>query len=111
MVLDYSYKFTTTQPVGTTVTFLSQRAPFAPNSEGLGAAYLTDSSSGRVAAQTAVETILGAGVTPNVTVVYPGSHGLGGEGSPTHGAQKLSDVVGIFAGDDISAEIQSKRES
>ena len=109
LTLDYAYKFTADQPIGTTVTFLSQRAPYAPIASK-GSAYTTSSSAGRIAAQAATEEALAAGINLDVTVVYPGDRGLGGEGFPSHGAQKLSDKVAIFAGDDINEELQGNRE-
>lgn len=110
LTLDYSFKFTKDQAIGTKVTMLSQRAPYAPTNQP-GSFYITASSAGRVAAQASAEAALAAGVEANVTVVYPGDRGLGGEGYPHHGAQKLSDVVEVFAGDNIDEEVQLDRES
>jgi len=109
LVLDYAYRFNADQPIGSKVTFLSQRQVYAPIGAA-GSAYVTSSSAGRVAASAAAEEALAAGVTPRVSIVYPGDRGLGGEGYPSHGAQKLSDKVGIFAGDDITLEVQEDRE-
>jgi len=109
LTLDYSYRFVADQAVGAKVTLLSQREPYAPTS-AVGSSYVTASSAGRAAAAAAAEEAMAAGVTPVVTIVYPGDRGLGGEGYPSHGAQKLSDKVGIFAGDDITLEVQEDRE-
>lgn len=109
LTLDYSYRFTADQLVGAKVTLLTQRPPFAPVG-AKGSAYITASSAGRIAAAAAAEEALAAGITPDITIVYPGDRGLGGEGYPSHGAQKLSDKVAIFAGDDISQEVQEDRE-
>jgi len=111
LILDYGYRFVNSFPIGSTVTLLSQKEPFNPETpEALGAFYLTASSAGRVAAQKAAEEALAAGVNPEITIVYPGDRGLGGEGLPATGVQKLSDKVGVFAGDDVDAEIQSRRD-
>jgi len=110
LTLDYSYKFTSDQVLGTKVTLLSQRSPYAPL-EAPGSAYVTASSAGRVAAQAAAEAALAAGVEPHVTIAFPGDRGLGGEGLPSHGAQKLSDKVSVFGGDNLTEEIQDDREA
>jgi hypothetical protein len=109
LTLDYSYRFTADQVVGARVTLLTQKAPFAPVGVA-GSAYVTASSAGRIAAAAAAEEALAAGITPDITIVYPGDRGLGGEGYPSQGAQKLSDKVQIFAGDDITQELQEVRE-
>ncbi len=109
LTLDYGYRFTADQPLGSKVTLLTQRPPFAPVG-AKGSAYVTASSAGRIAAAAATEEALAAGITPNITIVYPGDRGLGGEGYPSHGATKLSDKVAIFAGDDVSQEVQEDRE-
>jgi hypothetical protein len=109
LTLDYSYRFPVDQPVGVTVTYLAQREPFAPI-ESNGSSYVTSSSAGRVAGLAAAEAVAAAGVELNFKVIYPSDRGLGGEGNPTYGAQKLSDVVGVFAGDEINEELQKNRE-
>lgn len=108
LILDYAYRFALDQPLGTKVTLLSQRQPYAPIASK-GSAYVTSSSAGRIAAQAASEMALAAGIDPQVTVVYPGDRGLGGEGLPSYGAQKLSDKVVLFAGNDIAEELLKRR--
>jgi len=108
LTLDYSYRFISDHPVGSKVALLSQKEPYAPMASK-GSSYITSSSTGRLAAAAATEEALASGVTPNITVVYPGDRGLGGEGLPATGAQKLSDKVAVFAGDDISEEVQENR--
>ena len=111
LILNYSYKFVSDFPIGTTVTLLAQKEAFVPtNPEDAGSFYVTASSAGRVAAQAAAEEALAAGIDPDVTIVYPGDRGLGGEGLPAAGTQKLSDKVAVFAGDEIDEEVQLRRE-
>lgn len=108
LVIDYSYKFTKDLPIGTVVTLLASRTGFKPQSL-VGAAYLTGSSAGRTAAQASAEAAIAAGVDPNVKIVYPGDRGLGGEGSPVSSANKLSDAVFVWAGDDVDEEVAEAR--
>ena len=110
LLLDYSFKFTQNYPVGTKVTLLSQRDPFVPGDPLIGGAWVTASSAGRVAASAGAEAALAAGVNPDIVIVYPGDRGLGGEGLLTKGVQKLSDIVGVFAGDDETGDIEKARE-
>jgi hypothetical protein len=58
--------------------------------------YLTGSNIARIVAETLVNSSVAAGVSTNVEIVYPGDSGLGGEGLPTSGTGKLSDIVGVF---------------
>ena len=112
LILDYSYEFVSNFPIGTNVTLLSQREAFVPaNPQSVGSAYITASVSGRVAAEAAISTALAAGITADITIVYPGDRGLGGEGLPTHGVQKLSDIVEVFASDDITSDVATARSS
>lgn len=110
LILDYSLRFTEDYPVGTKVTLLSQRGAFVPEDPLIGTTWITASSAGRVAAQASAEAALAAGVVADVTIVYPGDRGLGGEGLPASGTEKLSDRVAVFAGDDVSEEVQAARE-
>lgn len=111
LALDYSFKFTATVPQGASVTWLSQKGPWIPTRpQDFGAFYITASPAGRVAAEAAIAATVAAGVTINTSITYPGDRGLGGEGLPTSGSNKLSDVVAVFAGDDIDAEVEAARE-
>jgi hypothetical protein len=106
--LPFEFDFTE----GAQLILLSQKAPYDPeHGENLGLFYLTASSAGRVAAQQAVLDATASGVDANIEIVYPGDTGLGGAGLPTHGAQKVSDVATVFAGDEVDSEIQTRRES
>lgn len=110
LLLDYSFRQTADNLAGASVTLLTQRGPFVPDHpETLGASYITASSSGRLAAITALESCLAAGITPDIDIVYPGDKGLGGAGLPEKGAQVLSDKVAVWGGDDITAELDAAR--
>jgi hypothetical protein len=110
--LDASYKFPQTLPVGTVVTWLSQKGPWVPDApETVGSFYITASPAGRVAAEAAVAASTAAGVTVKTTVTYPGDRGLGGEGFPSHGNYKLSDEVEVWGSDDLDAEIAAAKVS
>lgn len=116
LVIDYSYRFTSSFPVGSEVTLLAGNAPYDPllqnpqNLSAPGSFWLTASPAGRVAAESITKAALAAGIVENIVVVYPGDIGLGGAGLPTEGAQKLSDIVYVFAGDEPEAEEQAARE-
>lgn len=111
LALDFSYRFTMDVPVGATVTRLAQKGGFVPDQpEEVGSFYVTASPAGRVAAQAAVQAMTGAGIPLDLTIVYPGDRGIGGEGLPAEGVLKLSDKVAAFAGDDVDAEIAAARE-
>lgn len=110
LILDYTFKFDQDYPIGSKVTLLSQKDPFIPADPLIGGAWITASGAGRLAAEAAAEAALAAGVNPEISVVYPGDRGLGGEGLPTSGVQKLSDAVAVFAGDDIADDVESARE-
>lgn len=103
---DYSAVFNYSLPTGTSVTLLASSGSFAPeHPEQVGSFYVTDSSAGRVAAQTSTEDSLAAGIVQNITVVYPGDRGLGAEGKPTKDAQKLSTIVEVFGGNSLDNEL------
>lgn len=111
LIIDFAQQFTVDLPVGTTVVLLGQKGPFNPDRpQQYGVFYLTSSSSGRVAAASSIDAVVAAGIDVDKTVVYPGDRGLGGEGLPASEAQKLSDKVGIWAGDEVDEEIQAARE-
>jgi hypothetical protein len=81
---------------------LDSREPYVPEyPDDAGSFYLTGSTSGRLTAETFLEEAVAAGITLNLDVVYPGDRGLGGEGNPTTGDDKLSDVVEVYGQDDV----------
>lgn len=109
LLLDYNFKFPKTLPTGTDVTLLQGKGLYEPgNATELGAFYLTASSSGRVAAVQALNNSLAAGGHANITVVYPGDIGLGNAGTGITG-HKISDIVEVFAGNDVDAEVSTAR--
>jgi len=103
LLLDFGYVFPVDVPVGTTVNIIDNVVPVA------NPAILTASSAGRVAAERIMGESVSAGVDLNIDVIYPGDRGLGAEGSPTENAQKLSDQVTVWAGDDLATELAKRR--
>ena len=80
-------------PVGTSVLFVTQKAPITlPTDGSFYQPYLTDTASGRVYAQNLINTITAAGVTVIFTILYPSPIGLGGWQSPI--ANEVSIVYG-----------------
>lgn len=113
LMLDYNFKFPADALTGGRVTLLAGKGPYVPaRADSLGSLYVTASSSGRVLAQSAVESILAAGMEEKltVTVVYPGDKGLGNAGYGTTG-NKLSDKVAVWGGNELDAEIEAAREN
>jgi hypothetical protein len=109
--LDPSGVFEYTYAAGTEVTLLASKGVYAPASSlDLGVFYATASSAGRIAASAGIDSISGVGLTVNKTVLYPGDRGLGGQGLPAEGAQKLSDKVAVWGGDSITTELETARE-
>lgn len=110
LLMDFSTRMPFTVPSGAVVTLLVSKTPFVvDNPEKVGAFYLTASSAGRVAASNMIDSISASGFTIDKTIQYPGDRGLGGEGLPGEGAQKLSDKVEVWAGDDVDAEVAQAR--
>ncbi len=98
ILIDGSVVFDDDYAIGSYVDVLVNNSPYVPESPtSLGVFYLTDSPSGRAAAQRAVEDAVAAGVTANISIAYPGDRGLGAEGYAQSGSGKLSDVVEVFA--------------
>lgn len=112
LALDYTYKFPQTIPVGASVTLLQQKGPWVPSApQSVGSFYLTDSSSGRIAAASTISSIAAAGVTVNLTVAYPGDYGLGNWGYPSHGNYKISDEVLVWGSNDPDTDLATARET
>ena len=111
LLLNYDTQFPEDFPVGSSVVLLSQKGPFVPtNPAAVGSLYVTDSSSGRVAAGNTLDEIVAEGISLVKNIIYPSDVGLGAAGSPVTG-QKLSDIVETFAGNDIDGEITKARGS
>ena len=103
-LIDRTFTFPKDIPSGVNVSLLFQKGPWVPdNVTEVGAFWLTDSSSGRVAAQTFIEGAAAAGVQVTNRIIYPGDRGIGGEGNPITGIY-LSDKVAVWAGDDVDQE-------
>lgn len=110
LALDYTYKFPQTIPAGASVTLLQQKGPWVPASpQSVGTFYLTDSSSGRIAASSTISSIAAGGVTVNLTVAYPGDYGLGNWGYPSLGNYKLSDEVIVWGSNDPDTDLATAR--
>jgi hypothetical protein len=108
LLLDYSFVFERSCASGASVTLLASKGPYSP-SDGVDSLYATASSAGRVAASAHVDSLVAAGVQVQKTVQYPGDRGLGGEGLPAVGAQKLGDKVSIWGGDALDEELVTAR--
>jgi hypothetical protein len=103
-IVDRTFTFPKDIPVGINVSLLYQNRPWVPaNVTEIGAFYVTDSSSGRVAAQAFIEGAAAAGVNVVDKIIYPGDRGIGGEGNPITGIY-LSDKVAVWAGDNVDQE-------
>jgi hypothetical protein len=99
LLLDPSYRFPFAVDAGAAVHLLAGRT--APATLGVdGDFWLTPSPVGRVACVKLVEDIVAGGMSFRKTVVYPGDEGLG-----------RGEVVAVFAGDDIDAEVAAARET
>lgn len=107
--VDYTFVFPLALPAGLKVNLLGGRIPFSPTRTDTGTFWLTASNSGRVSAQSTVDEIVAAGVDMDISVAYPGDRGLGGEGRPDGGTQKLSDKVAVWGGDNLDEEIEKAR--
>lgn len=108
--LDYSFKFPKTIFSGAKVCLLQQKGPWTPtNPAAVGSFYLTDSSSGRIGAEQAINNSVAAGITVNTIITYPGDRGLGNEGYPVTGNYKISDRVEIWGSDDVDADEAAAR--
>jgi hypothetical protein len=101
LALDSGFQFPNNIGLGATVILLKDRNPFVPQvNDFVGDFWLTDSSSGRIAAEAAIDDTVAAGLDLTLKVVYPGGRGLGAEEFPTEGTGKLSDLVEVFGGND-----------
>lgn len=110
ILVDPTFTFPETIPLGSYVNLLVNEKPPVPVAGEIGDFILTDSPAGRVAAAEAIDSISAAGYTVTKTIVYPGDVGVGNAGHPTHGTQALSDIVQCFAGSGVDAEVAAARE-
>jgi hypothetical protein len=109
LALDYSFVFPFKIPSGASVTLLKQKGPWV-SEEADGYFYLTASTAGRVAASSAIDELAAAGTSIRKEIAYPGDRGLGNEGYPASGSNKLSDKVAVWAGSSVDDEVQAARE-
>lgn len=77
--------------------------------EQRGAFYLTASNAGLEAARKYVTDISAGGIDLDIEVRYPGDRGLGDEGLPVKGANKMSDVIEVFGPDDLDTFLEEAR--
>jgi hypothetical protein len=108
--LDASYTFLSSIANGAKVCLLQQNSPWVPSNPAVvGAFYLTDSPSGRIAASAAIDSSAGSGLTVNKTIIYPGDRGLGNEGFPSFGNYKVSDKVAVWGSSDMDGDLETAR--
>jgi hypothetical protein len=98
LLVDSSFQFKFNLPVGTKTSVLYSKGAVIPNNPtSLGACYITDSISGRIAAQNTINDVAAAGVIINTTINYPGSIGLGNGDQKTNIiTPKVNEIVYIF---------------
>lgn len=105
IMIDPHFTFPIDIPNGAEVSYLYQRGPWVPEEE-YGSFYITAAPAGRVAAEKVVDFLHASGTPLEKTIKYPGDAGLGNEGRPTSGTNKLSDKVRVWAGDDVDEEVE-----
>ena len=110
ILIDPEFTFINKIPVGSIVNMLLDNNSFNPKNNQLGSFILTDTPAGRVAAESAIDSIFAAGYTINHTVTYPGDIGLGWGGRPKKGVNNISDIVQCFCGNDVDKERAEARE-
>lgn len=109
--LDASFEFPSTCAVGDTVILLAGRTTTPPADPGAtGVAFVTPSAAGRVAASALADEVVAGGIKLHRRILFPSDRGLGAAGAPTDGADRLSGIVNIYAGDDITSEVNTARE-
>jgi hypothetical protein len=92
------FTFPITVASGATVTEItSPTSPDPEDANELGSFYLTDSPSGRVATEAALDRIVAGGVEVTTIIKYPEDIGLGAAGFGTEGPKK-SEIVEIYSG-------------
>lgn len=112
LLLDPGAVFPQRYAVGTTVDLLFQRGTFSPaDSTPYGVTWLTGTAIGRQAAETDIGFAAASGLNVSIEVIYPGDRGLGNEGQPDTGVQKLSDAVFVWGSDTVDAELAADREA
>jgi hypothetical protein len=111
LVIDFTFTFPYELDSGTKVTQLHGKGAFVPaDPVARGSFWLTENAAGRLAAIDTISSIAASGALTNFVITYPNDFGLGGAGSPTHGVQKLSSIVNVYAGNDINVDLEWARE-
>lgn len=112
ILLSGTYKFPFAVPNGADVTLLDvSKLNFVPSiPQSVGSLYITASTEGRVEAQSYIDGATASGVPHLDLVVYPNDYGMGNWGQPTYGVNKISDIVGIYAGDNEDDELEYWRD-
>lgn len=83
LLLDPSYKFKNEHSAGTPVTLLTQNYPYDVLKDGSDYAfYVTDVVSGRLYTEDLIKLVYATGINLVITVIYPGSIGLGKSNTP-----------------------------
>ena len=77
LLLDPAYKFKNNHSVNSNVTLLSTTYPYSPRTDGTDyQAYVTGTSSGRIAAENLIASLAASGIFLNVIIIYPAGPGL-----------------------------------
>ena len=105
LLLDY-VPIKATNLSGASVILLANRGAPDPAPDGMFC--LTGQAQGRVAAVERLSADSASGLELNISIVYPGDKGLGGEGLGSTGS-KCSDSVSVWGGDDLDAELAIAR--
>jgi hypothetical protein len=108
VILDSSFKFPVEVPVGSEVRVLASKAAYIPTTSTNGF-HLTASEAGLLAAKNFLDQISASGIDLEVTVRYPGDRGLGNEDRPLKGSPKISDIVSLYAGDEVDRTVAEAR--
>lgn len=84
LLLNPSYKIKNIHPASTDVAFVAQNGPIVPKKDGTDIPfYITDVVAGRGYAEELIKTVAATGINLLITIVYPGSEGLGKWGTAT----------------------------
>lgn len=82
IVVDPSYRFENTHPIGTNISFVAQGYAFEPDQDGTDYPfYITDIVSGRIYAEELINAVAATGINVVITILYPEDVGLGKYGT------------------------------
>jgi hypothetical protein len=101
LLIDPSYSFKYDHAIATDVTVLSSQFAYVPAPDGSDySPYITGSPDGRIYCQSLIDQIVACGINLNITVVYPGSTGVGNDTDGTLATSvPQNDIVWIYGGD------------